>query len=387
MKKICYLIPIAFTFLLCIGLCVKADYQTSEKTIYVDDDGGVDFENIQDAINNSNNGDTIFVYNGTYYENLVVNRSVKIVGENKTNTIIDGMKKTDTLNIQSSNVSITGFTIINSSYNFNDWYKAGIRVTGSNGIIHGNIIKDNMVGIFGKAVTNITIYDNEFFKDSIVFSLYDVGKREVPYDDKYYIHQIYDNTVNSKKIYYYLNQNDLVVPNDGGQIIAVNCNNISVCNLNLSNIDYSCIFVNCSNCLIEKSEITNSDGLLWLIRSKNNIIQNNEISNNFEGIVLDTKSTANIVQFNNIINNLYCGIIIEDSSNFNLIYKNNFIGNFPNSKFPLQASFLDCFKNIWRGNYWNRPRFLPQIIIGNIINDINWINFDWRAALKPYDIN
>ena len=30
-------------------------------TIYVDDDGGADFTNIQDAIDNSNQGDTIFV--------------------------------------------------------------------------------------------------------------------------------------------------------------------------------------------------------------------------------------------------------------------------------------------------------------------------------------
>ena len=38
--------------------------------LYVDDDGGADYTNIQDAIDNSNLGYTIFVYSGFYHENL-----------------------------------------------------------------------------------------------------------------------------------------------------------------------------------------------------------------------------------------------------------------------------------------------------------------------------
>jgi outer membrane protein assembly factor BamB len=46
----------------------------SATTWYVDDDGGADFTNIQDAINNASAGDTIFVNasDGPYYENLIV---------------------------------------------------------------------------------------------------------------------------------------------------------------------------------------------------------------------------------------------------------------------------------------------------------------------------
>ena len=65
-------------------------YGTSYKTIYVDDDGGKDFTKIQDAINFANDGDTIFIYNGTYYENVIVDKFVNLIGESKENVIVDG---------------------------------------------------------------------------------------------------------------------------------------------------------------------------------------------------------------------------------------------------------------------------------------------------------
>ena len=93
--------------------------------------------------------------------------------------------------------------------------------------------------------------DNIFYNDGIIFSVYDENFR-TPYDDKYFVHTINNNTVNGKKIYYYLNQNDIVVPNDAGQIIAVNCRGLEIKNLNLSNSDFPVILVNCKNSKIEK---------------------------------------------------------------------------------------------------------------------------------------
>mgnify|MGYP001039313996 CR=1 FL=1 len=53
-------------------------------------DGPADFPTIQEAINAANDGDTIFVHGGIYYENIVVNKSVSLIGENRSTTIIDG---------------------------------------------------------------------------------------------------------------------------------------------------------------------------------------------------------------------------------------------------------------------------------------------------------
>ena len=61
-------------------------FTESSSIIYVPDN----YTKIQDAINNASDGDTIFVKAGTYYENIVVNKRVSLVGENRSTAIIDG---------------------------------------------------------------------------------------------------------------------------------------------------------------------------------------------------------------------------------------------------------------------------------------------------------
>jgi len=50
----------------------------------------VKYSSIQEAINNADHGDTIFVSSGTYYENVVVNKTVSLIGEDVSSTIING---------------------------------------------------------------------------------------------------------------------------------------------------------------------------------------------------------------------------------------------------------------------------------------------------------
>ena len=66
--------------------------------IYVDDDnteGPWDgtqehpYQYIQDGVNATDNGDTVFVYNGLYMEWIRINKEIELNGEDKTNTIID----------------------------------------------------------------------------------------------------------------------------------------------------------------------------------------------------------------------------------------------------------------------------------------------------------
>jgi hypothetical protein len=84
------------------------------KTIYVDDDGPADFNNIQAAINNANDGDTVRVSAGTYNERLVVERSISIVGDDTNNCILTGDgygPSGGTVVTVSESVYISGFTI------------------------------------------------------------------------------------------------------------------------------------------------------------------------------------------------------------------------------------------------------------------------------------
>ena len=61
----------------------------SEKTLYVGGSGPGNYTKIQEAIDNSSDGDTVFVFIGTYFENIRIDRDINLIGENKETTIID----------------------------------------------------------------------------------------------------------------------------------------------------------------------------------------------------------------------------------------------------------------------------------------------------------
>ena len=128
--------------LIFLGTCiVPATAQNIEKQssrgiwLYVGGSGLGNYTRIQDAVDNASNGDTIFVYNGTYHENVLVSKSLTIIGENKVGTIIDGNGGENGMNITAVFVTIIGFTIENTKM-------AGVRVNANNSMISGNIIKD-----------------------------------------------------------------------------------------------------------------------------------------------------------------------------------------------------------------------------------------------------
>lgn len=64
--------------------------ETSGETIIVAQDGNGDYENIQDAIDNADEGDTIRVYGGIYEENVVVDETLSLMGNGSEETTIDG---------------------------------------------------------------------------------------------------------------------------------------------------------------------------------------------------------------------------------------------------------------------------------------------------------
>jgi parallel beta-helix repeat protein len=81
--------------------------------LYVGGSGPGNYTFIQEAINNSSDGDTIFVYEDSspYNENVVVDKSIKLIGENKNTTIINGNNEQYTVILLADGVYITGFQI------------------------------------------------------------------------------------------------------------------------------------------------------------------------------------------------------------------------------------------------------------------------------------
>jgi len=79
---------------------------------------GLDYVGIQEAINavETKDGHVIYVDAGTYRENVVVNKSITLKGEDNKTVIIDGGGVANAIvEITADNVRITGFTIENSS--------------------------------------------------------------------------------------------------------------------------------------------------------------------------------------------------------------------------------------------------------------------------------
>jgi hypothetical protein len=105
----------------------KPDFENG-KTWYVDDEPGEgpnnppeDFIRIHDAINASRIGDTIYVYSGIYFENVIIDRPIILQGENRNTTIINGGGNGSVVSIFHDFVVISSFTIINSGRNGWDW--------------------------------------------------------------------------------------------------------------------------------------------------------------------------------------------------------------------------------------------------------------------------
>ena len=70
-------------------------------------------QSIQEAIDSAQSGDTIVVHSGTYYESLVVDKTVSLVGENQNTTIIrsPGGPEDYVVHISADDTSISEFTI------------------------------------------------------------------------------------------------------------------------------------------------------------------------------------------------------------------------------------------------------------------------------------
>lgn len=109
-------------------------------TLYVGGSGPGNYSTIWEAVINTSNGDTVFVYDysSPYYEHVTIYNQINLIGENKETTIIDGNGTGNVLSVAADWVTISGFTIQNGVN--------GIYLDKqSNTTISGNIVKDHAV--------------------------------------------------------------------------------------------------------------------------------------------------------------------------------------------------------------------------------------------------
>ena len=328
----------------------KPDFENGT-TWYVDADGGADFTSIQEALDASSAGDTVFVYSGFYQENLVVNTSIILQGESRKTTSIDG--DTDTaVYVTADWVKISGFTIQNGF--------CGICLDpGLHSNISGNIIAGNIWGIWLSSSSDNTISGN-IITDNEEGGI--VLDRSSP-------NTIVGNTIDNS---WY-----------GIWLIWSSYFNNKITGNTITNSNWSGIVLDRSsfNTITGNTITGNSIDGIWLSSSSDNTISGNIITDNYRnGIMLLSSSDKNTITGNIITDNNQTGVCLRESSdntivgnvisnneygiqlvrrfhyyslNDNLIYQNNFVDNGIDS-------FDEGVNNSWDdgyfGNYWSDYR-------------------------------
>jgi len=277
------LILTVFVFL-SVNVCAGGD------TIYVDDDGGQDYTCIQDAIDNASSGDTVYVYSGIYYENVLVNKTIDLVGEDKNTTVIDGGENGDVVCIFRDWVNLNGFTMQNGDTGVRIPYG---RVVGrdtfyfhsDNNTVSNCKAVDNQLGIVIENTDNNQIIGNDISSDETDEN-YNKGQHAVLIQGS----ESNDNLIKQNTIYHYRS-------------------GISACYWSGSGS---------SNTILENEIIDSINGIS--ICNNDNIVNDNTITNNF-------RTSAGIEvsgDFNQVIGNeINGGSIGLDDACDNLIQDNN----------------------------------------------------------------
>lgn len=352
------------------GAIPSSGMQTDNKSIklsnlgnilYVGGSGGGNYSTIQSAIDNANNGDTVFVYDDSspYYENLIIDKSIILIGENEETTVIDGGGTGEIIYVSADNATIGKFTIQNSEFD-------GILISQEdhppwdneikNANIYNNNIKKVSRGIFGITLQDSMIYGNKI--DDI----------------------------------------------DTGIMLGYSSNN-NISGNYITNARYRGIEI---MGYFSLNEFYDKIHDLVYPTAKNNIIYRNTVENNRWGIHIWGGCINTKIIENNILDNHEIGIELYSSTNTE-IRRNNFIQNenhegYVHSFFTVINKFSQYFTNLWDENYWSGENYEKSIRInGEFIFIISFplsdndflemdvfnlplIKIDWHPASEQYDI-
>jgi len=220
-----------------------------------------DYETIQWAIGNSSDGNTIFVRADIYYENLTIDKSISLIGENRDTTVVDGKGIGSTIHITADYVTISGLKIRNSKSNVR---YAGVMVDGGDYInIIGNTVVDNFDGVFLTDSSNNTVCNNLLVNNS---------------------------------------WNDIRLRMSSSSYNRISGNNISNGRRGIS------LEFNCNYNEISKNKMANMGICIHLGNTKRNIVRENSMTDSHTGIYLINNSSLSNVFYNNSFINNKCSV-------------------------------------------------------------------------------
>jgi parallel beta-helix repeat protein len=264
-------------------------------------------------------------------------------------SITNSQNNTLSTNIASNNVR--GIVMVSSSNNtinnntVYDHTNRGIHLGYSmNNTVRSNIVYNSVIGIVFWQSPNNSIIGNNLTNNH--FGIFTPSTVPVPGIIEDCIQgSVVNNIVNGKPLVYWENIIGGTIPSGAGQVILVNCSDVTVKNQNLESggiiLDF-CFNVTLYNNTLEGITLLQSDNNTLIKNSgfnnkgmsiilfgycNNNILSNNSVGKNVnQGITINWNSRNNTITNNTVFNSIECGVLVEDSEN-NSISHNIFLSN------------------------------------------------------------
>lgn len=256
----------------------------------VDDSGGKPYINIQAAVDDAQPGDTVYVYPGIYYEDVVIDKTINLTGEDRDTTIINA----SAIGIFVQNidyVNISGFTIVNGS-------SAGIRlIPSNNSLIQNSRIELNNYGI------------------QVIDSNNTVVRNNIASNNSNY-HGIYLDRSTNITI-----KNNICINNSAAGIRVYDSSNDNLITDNFCSDNNHGIYVNVwsnNNRIINNNIKSNKEYGIRLVLGENNIMINNTLIDNYKAIA-ESSSTGNQVINSTMVNSTVFDITVGTISHITLL--------------------------------------------------------------------
>jgi parallel beta-helix repeat protein len=308
-----------------------------------------DYSTIGEAVSHASVGDVIVVKPGVYYENLQIDKSITLMGDDRENTLIIGEGGSDEpaiLTLAAANIKVSGFTIQSVNSTNPAQNALGIYLRGDGCTISDNIIKYNYFGIFCAVQSSTTITNNIItlsIKDGVRFY---AGSQNNISDNS-----IIANAVSGVALGGYSNTVERNIFQDNTRGLGLGASNSVVFNNTMA---------------------SNVESGIFLSGSKN-VIVGNELDSNKYGVYITTQGS---------------------SPTGNEIYRNNFVNNFYNA-FGNSSYLVESWDGGSQlgGNYWSDyqtkyPLATENINSGikNTAYTINVNNTDQYPLIAPFKI-
>ena len=196
-----------------------------------------DFDNIGDALDYSTNGDTIYVYPGTYEQSFSITNEVNLVSaEGPITTIIHGRGE-EIVRVSASNVVVDGFTIEDATDSVGIYVGQGI----ANITIQNSVINKMSTGIYASNVDLLTIQNNTITENGI----------SVPNRTGIHLYGVTNSTISNNQITG--NDKGIVVETIFGDGSNIDSNNIQITDNNISGNLYDGIIVDSGENILVKN--------------------------------------------------------------------------------------------------------------------------------------